>query len=119
MGQQRAGHGDATDPTGKPKALANRPPRNPRRAYDKDGNELPPSLLRDHKALGCRTVEATCDACTHEAIVDVGDFPDDFPVPDVALRLRCSVCNSKRARVRLNILEYYAAIEAATGWRAP
>jgi hypothetical protein len=50
--------------------------------------------------------------------VDVSRFPDDFPVPDVALKLRCSPCGSKSIRVRLNIAEYYEALERKTGWSA-
>jgi hypothetical protein len=95
-----------------------RPRRNPRRAYDKDGNDIPPATIAHLKADGCRTVEASCDDCRHEAIVDVSGFPDDFPVPDVALKFRCSVCGSRRIRVMRNMLEHYRAIEQQTGWRA-
>jgi ribosomal protein L44E len=95
-----------------------RPPRNPRRAYDKDGNEFQPATIANHKANGCKTVEASCDDCRHEAIVDVSGFPDDFPVPDVAMKLRCSACGSKQIRVMMNMVEFYEQIRKATGWRS-
>jgi hypothetical protein len=95
-----------------------RPPRNPRRAYDKAGNEIPPVTIAHLTAEGCKTVAAFCDDCGHEAIVDVSGFPDDFPIPDVALKLRCSACGSRQIRVRLNMLEHYEQIRKTTGWRS-
>jgi hypothetical protein len=95
-----------------------RPPRNPRRAYGKDGNEIPPATIASIKADGCTTVAAFCDDCRHEGIVDASGFPDDFPVPDVALKLRCSACGSKQIRVMMNMLEFYKNIERRTGWRS-
>ena len=95
-----------------------RPPRNPRRAYDADGREIRPATIADLKALGCRTLMAGCDDCHREAVVDVSGFPNALPVPDVALKLRCAQCGSKRIRVRLNIAEYYEALERKTGWSA-
>jgi hypothetical protein len=95
-----------------------RPRRNPRRAYDKDGDEIPPATIAHLKADKCRTVAAFCDDCRHEGIVDVSGFPGDSPVPDVALKIRCSVCGSKQVRVMMNMLEFYKAIEQRTGWRA-
>ena len=70
------------------------------------------------KALGCRTLMAECDDCHREAVVDVSGFPNALPVPDVALKLRCAQCGSKSIRVRLNIAEYYEALERKTGWSA-
>jgi hypothetical protein len=49
--------------------------------------------MREH---GVRSVEATCEACKHEASVSVDNLPGDIYVPDVALRLRCSACGSKK-----------------------
>jgi hypothetical protein len=95
-----------------------RPRRNPRRAYNKDGNEILPATIANHKANGCKTVEASCDNCRHEAIMDVSGFPDHFAVPDVALKLRCSACGSRRIRVMRSMLEFYTGIEQQTGWRS-
>ena len=61
---------------------------------------------------------AGCDDCHREAVVDVSGVSDSFPVPDVALKLRCAQCGSKSIRVRLNIAEYYEALERTTGWSA-
>ena len=93
-------------------------PRNPRRAYDHDGREIPPAIVGNHLAQGLRTVAASCNDCQHESVVDVTGFPDDYPVPDVALKLRCSSCGSKQIRVRLNAAEFYEVIRQRTGWSA-
>src|SRR5215208_8068471 len=85
------------------------PPRNPRRAYD-HGREIPPATIGNHLKQGLRTVAASCADCQHEAVVDVTVFPADYPVPDVALKLRCSSCGSKQTRVRLNAAEFYEVI---------
>jgi hypothetical protein len=39
----------------------------------------------------------TCQriGCGHEAKIDASRFPDDMPVPDVGLRLRCSQCGGR------------------------
>jgi hypothetical protein len=50
-------------------------------------------------------VNVECLRCQHEATVNVDALPDDLPVPDVALRLRCSACGSKRIMTRPNWLE--------------
>jgi hypothetical protein len=57
---------------------------------------MPLSNMRQH---GVRCVEATCEGCKHEAI-NVDSLPDDLYVPDVALRLRCSACGSKKITTR-------------------
>ena len=44
-----------------------------------------------------------------EATVNVGSLPADLPVPDVALRLRCSVCGSKRVTTRPDLSKMYAS----------
>jgi hypothetical protein len=37
------------------------------------------SNMREH---GVRSVEATCEHCKHEAIINVDSLPDDLYVPD-------------------------------------
>ena len=61
--------------------------RNPRRAYDKDGREIPPATMANIREQGINTLWATCQriGCGHEAKVDASRFPDDMPVPDVGL----------------------------------
>ena len=70
--------------------------RNPRRAYNADGTVIAPMDLANMRANGVRSVEARCEACGHETVVNCDELPADLPVPDVVLRLRCSACGSKR-----------------------
>jgi hypothetical protein len=50
-----------------------RPPRNPRRAYDADGNEILPMSLRNMREHGVRSVLAICQetSCVHSASINV------------------------------------------------
>jgi hypothetical protein len=86
------------------------PPRNRRRAYDECGNEIPPVTVGQSLADGYRTVMAYCEAhnCRHGAEVPLKCWPADLPVPDMALRLRCSKCGSRRIRMMVNVTELYA-----------
>jgi hypothetical protein len=52
--------------------------------------------LTNMRENGVRSVEARCEACGREAAFNCDEFPADLPVPDVALRLRCSACESKQ-----------------------
>jgi hypothetical protein len=78
------------------------PPRNPRRAYDAHGNELRPMSLGNMRAHGVRSVLATCQetSCGHARSVNVDNLSADVPVPDVALRLRCSACGSRNVKTQ-------------------
>jgi hypothetical protein len=83
--------------------------RNPRRAYTADGAEIPPMTLADMRGLGVRSIQAWCE-CGHGATgIVVEALPDAVPVPDLALRLRCSVCGSKAVKTRPDWTEYRAA----------
>ena len=86
-----------------------KPRRNPRRAYDAEGREIAPMTLANMRENGVGSIQATCEACTHEATVDVSGLPEDVFVPDVALRLRCSGCGSKHVVTRPNWREHEAA----------
>jgi hypothetical protein len=90
-------------------------PRNPRRAYDKYGNEIPPVTVGQSLAEGYRTVMAYCEAhnCSHGAQVPLNGWPADLPVPDMALKLRCSQCGSRRIRMMVNVKELYARAHGA------
>jgi hypothetical protein len=81
-----------------------RPPRNPRRAYDHDGNEIRPMSLGNMREHGVRAVMAICQeaSCGHSGSINVDSLPDDFPVPDVFLRLRCSACTSRNVKTQLD-----------------
>jgi len=60
------------------------------------------------RAMGVRSVDATCEACQHEATVNVDALPDSLYVPDVALRLKCSACGSKNIHTRPDWREHKA-----------
>ena len=70
--------------------------RNPRRAYNADGSVIVPMNLANMRENGVRSVEARCEACGREAVVNCDVLPADSAVSDIALRLRCSACGSKR-----------------------
>ncbi len=80
--------------------------RDPRRAYDVDGREIAPMPLSNMREHGVRSVDALCEDCKREVTVNVDALPDELPVPDVALRLRCSSCGSKRIVTRPNWREH-------------
>jgi hypothetical protein len=71
--------------------------RNPRRSYDENGNEIRPMDLASMREHGARSVVVICQrhGCGHESSINVDGWPDDMPVPDVGLKLKCSRCGSK------------------------
>ncbi len=77
-----------------------RPPRNPRRAYDHHGREIPPMTLGNMREHGVRSVQAHCQeaSCGHSTSLNVDGLSDDFPVTDIALRLWCSRCGSRNVK---------------------
>jgi hypothetical protein len=91
-------------------------PRNPRRAYDSEGQEFEPMPLSNMREHGVRSVEAECRDCKREALVNVDSLSDALPVPDVALRLRCSACGSKNIATRPNWREHKR--NTGEGWIA-
>jgi hypothetical protein len=54
---------------------------------------------------GVRSVEAICETCQHEAVVNRDAMPASLPVPDVALWLKYSACGSKQITTRPNWTE--------------
>jgi hypothetical protein len=79
-----------------------------RRARDADGNLIAPMDLANMRSHGVRSVAATCRSCQHRAIVNVDTWPENYPVPDVGLKLRCSQCNGREIETRPNWLEHKA-----------
>ena len=93
--------------------------RNPRRAYTRDGAEIPPMTLGSMRGLGVRSLQAWC-GCGHGACgIGVEALPDDVPVPDLALRLRCSACGSKAVKTRPDWTEFRAAGMGQLGPKPP
>jgi hypothetical protein len=87
-----------------------RSPRNPRRAYDENGKEITPVTVASSRASGLHTIAVFCEirGCCHDAVVSLEGWPDDSPVPDMALRLRCSKCGGKSIKVMINVKELYS-----------
>jgi hypothetical protein len=89
--------------------------RNPRRAYDEHCNVIPPVTVGQSLAEGYRTVMAYCEAhnCGHSAEMPLKGWASALPVPDMALKLRCSKCESRRIRTMVNVKELYARAHGA------
>ncbi|ACL57399.1 hypothetical protein [Methylobacterium nodulans] len=68
------------------------PRRNPRRAYNEHGREIPPPIIGDLRAEGDRTAAVTCHGCGYHVVISTDRFPAELPFPDNALPLRCSAC---------------------------
>jgi hypothetical protein len=51
---------------------------------------------------GVRPVPVICreTSCGHFGSINVDNLPDDFAVPDVSLRLRCSACGSRNVKTQ-------------------
>ena len=81
-----------------------------------NGNDIRPPTIGEHLRDGYRTLEASCEACGHEAIVDVTRFTPRVPLPDAALKRQCSACGSRRIMVRLNMSEHYEKMRREYGW---
>jgi hypothetical protein len=60
----------------------------------------PPMTLANMRENGPRAVTAKCEACGHEATVNVDALPESVHVPDAGRYLRCSRCNAKRVSTR-------------------
>jgi len=53
------------------------------------------------------------NSCSHGAEVPLKGWPPDLPVPDMALKLRCSRCGSREVRMMVNVRELYAKAHGA------
>lgn len=91
--------------------------RNPRRAYDESGQEIPCPTVGSCRAAGETTAAIHCEAmgCHHSGIISTDGLPADLPFPDIALYCRCSVCGSKQVRVMKDMAAHYAQMRE-TGW---
>ena len=71
--------------------------------------------MREH---GVRSVAAHCQEPTrgHSGSVNADHLPDDFPVPDVSLRLPCSACGSRNVKTQPDWSEGEWARNYGKGW---
>jgi hypothetical protein len=71
--------------------------RNPRRAYNAEGQVITPVTIACMRAEGTTWVTAYCETpgCSHEGRIDVTDWPGEVYVPDIGLFLRCTACGSR------------------------
>ena len=60
----------------------------------------PPMTLANMRKNGVYAVIATCQACGHNADVNVDALPETIGVPEIGRRLRCSQCGGKRIDTR-------------------
>ena len=60
----------------------------------------PPMTLANMRENGVRAVIATCEACAHEADVNVDALAESVHVPKAGQRLWCSRCGAKRVSTR-------------------
>jgi hypothetical protein len=56
--------------------------------------------LANMRHNGVRAVTASCEACGHQADVDVDALPETITVPEAGKRLRCVSCGAKRVSTR-------------------
>lgn len=92
--------------------------KNPRRAYDKDGNEIPPATVGGHLAQGLKLIDIFCNDCNHSKHgIDISSLPPETAMPDICLRYRCSRCGSKNLMSRGDTHEFYAHQQERTRLR--
>ncbi len=73
-----------------------------RRYRDRDGNVIPPMTLGNMRQNGATRVMAycCCGGCNWSKSFGVSDWPDDYPVPDIGLRLTCPACGCTAIETR-------------------
>ncbi len=69
------------------------------------------------RAQGDVTAAVTCHGCRRRVVIPIDRFPADLPFPDIALRLRCSACDSRNVSVMMDMQAHYARLTAETGWK--
>jgi hypothetical protein len=78
--------------------------------------------LGNMRANGVHTLAVYCGGrwCNHDALLDVGGYPDDVPVPSFGPRIVCTICGAIGADERSNWHERvpeWNACAVATGAR--
>jgi hypothetical protein len=69
-------------------------------------------MLGNMRFLGVGSIIARCTPCDQSASANCDRWPDDYPVQNVELHLRCSVCGSKKLTSIIDVGEMYVAAEA-------
>lgn len=72
---------------------------------------IEPLTIGQHLYAGYRLVEIHCVTCHHHASIDVSALPADLPIPDIALRARCTACGARHCTSRPDISEFYASMK--------
>jgi len=62
-----------------------------------------------------RYVMVSCTECHHEARINIDDMPRETAIPDIARKMICSQCGSKRCQSRPCSTEYYEKLREKTG----
>jgi hypothetical protein len=76
------------------------PPFMPRNDLPLRAPQGPPMTLANMRQNGVRMIWAKCEACGHQADVNVDTLAETLVVPKVGQRLRCSCCGGKQINTR-------------------
>lgn len=68
---------------------------------------IQPATVGSEVAKGYRLAEVWCNPCSRSVEVSIEVLPPDLPIPDIALRYRCSVCGGRNITSRMSISEFY------------
>jgi hypothetical protein len=93
--------------------------RNPRRAYNRDGTEIPPPTVASSLARGETRITLYCKnrACGHSGDVQLKDLPPELAIPDIALSAVCSTCGCRDIITMIHISDLYRKLDAARAKR--
>jgi len=64
----------------------------------------PPMTLGNMRHLGVQHLVVTClnDACRHQSLIDVSNYPADTEVPSFASKVVCAKCGARGRLPMLN-----------------
>lgn len=71
---------------------------------------IQPATVRGHLAAGYRLAELWCNVCQHHTSILVDGLPLELPLPDIALRAKCTACGSRNVTSRGDVREFYAVL---------
>ncbi|AMJ63055.1 hypothetical protein [Bosea sp. PAMC 26642] len=73
---------------------------------------IQPATVGDQLAQGRHRVEIWCNPCSRHVEVEIDTMAPDLPIPDIAMRFRCSVCGGRNLTSRMSIVEFYERPDA-------